>query len=444
MASQVTGNPGKAGRHPQLPEYREPQTATLDSVVTEQIAVDDQKAEEVIGGLLGPVPTTEIVIGGKNVGCILDTGSETSLISSSFFHEHLPGLEEQSGPVGSYIKLVGVADVEVPVEGYFRSKICLFGVELEAAFLIKRDHGPLSGRRRQFPVIIGCNILEKLPLSVAKLSPEANFVATVMSKGYQSKFQSVSGLQCDVYSSETPVLAPRFIHVLNSHLGGCDRLVGASALAPRSVEVSHCQLSGQREQLDSLLQVEPASAPDCASTANEVCDFTGRSGCSSAENMTTDSELLQFFRPTGESPSLSTKENIALEGKKSNASVAIASSALNTEDSWDRPSNQGGNTGCVDIVESVLCVKASSELAREVYISPDRTVASLNHLVADGLQKAGKPARSCVWNSSRADQSSRDTKDHVVYACDQGRGSYPDIFQTQLQRIHSGHGLLCK
>ena len=115
--------------------------------------------------------------------------------------------------------------------------------------------------------------------------------------------------------------------------------------------------------------------------------------------------------PRVESSSLNKKEDNSVERERSDASVATSSLALNTEDSQDCPDRQGVNAVGVDMFEPMLCVKASSELAGEADTFPDRTVASVNQLVADCLQKAGKPAKSCGWDM--AGQSTGDIIDHV-------------------------------
>ena len=62
------------------------------------------------------IPAADIEIGGVSVRCVLDTGAETSLIPASFYHEHLTGMVKGLQSVGTFIKIVGVNDLDVLIE----------------------------------------------------------------------------------------------------------------------------------------------------------------------------------------------------------------------------------------------------------------------------------------------------------------------------------------
>ena len=63
-------------------------------------------------------PTADIEIGGVPVRCVLDTGADTSLIPASFYHDHLTVMVKGLQSVGIFIKIVGVNDMDVLIEGY--------------------------------------------------------------------------------------------------------------------------------------------------------------------------------------------------------------------------------------------------------------------------------------------------------------------------------------
>ena len=115
---------------------------------------------ELFQKLVARSPTADIEIGGVPVRCVLDTGAETSLIPASFYHEHLTGMVKGLQSVGTFIKIAGVNDLDVLIEGYLDVPISIFGQTIMASFFVKSDSASIStGRRVESPVILGCNIL---------------------------------------------------------------------------------------------------------------------------------------------------------------------------------------------------------------------------------------------------------------------------------------------
>ena len=118
---------------------------------------------ELLEKLVTKSPTAEIEIGGVPVVCVLDTGAETSLIPSSFYYEHLTGLVKGLQSVGTFLKIVGVNDLDVPIEGYLDVPIIIFGQTLMASFFVKPDtESNSTSRRVKSPVILGCNVLRTI------------------------------------------------------------------------------------------------------------------------------------------------------------------------------------------------------------------------------------------------------------------------------------------
>ena len=85
-------------------------------------------------------PTAEIEICGVPVSCVLDTGAETSLIPSSFYHEHLTGVAKGLQSVGTFLKIVGVNDLDVLIEGYLHVPITIFWGDNYVQFLCEIRH----------------------------------------------------------------------------------------------------------------------------------------------------------------------------------------------------------------------------------------------------------------------------------------------------------------
>ena len=126
------------------------------------VAVQQMRcSKDLLDRLVCKSPTAEIEIAGISVGCVLDTGAETSLLPSSFYREHLSTMGIES--LGRFVKIVGVNDLEVPVDGYLDVPIKIFGKTMMASFFVKPDSVTGTvGRRPEHPVILGCNVLRAI------------------------------------------------------------------------------------------------------------------------------------------------------------------------------------------------------------------------------------------------------------------------------------------
>ena len=129
--------------------------------------------------VLANSPTCQIMICGVSVTCVLDTGAETSLMSSEFYRNNLLERAGQLGQVGKFIRLVGANNLEIPVEGYIEAPINVLGKDFSGIFIVTKDNAPClpSGRRDKFPILLGCNILRMLAPELrdnvdVKMSPD--------------------------------------------------------------------------------------------------------------------------------------------------------------------------------------------------------------------------------------------------------------------------------
>ncbi len=65
--------------------------------------------------------------------------------------------------VGTFLKIVGVNDLDVLIEGYLDVPITIFGQTIMASFFVKSDTlNDSVGRRVKSPVILGCNVLRAI------------------------------------------------------------------------------------------------------------------------------------------------------------------------------------------------------------------------------------------------------------------------------------------
>ena len=95
------------------------------------------------------------------LGCVLDTGAEASLIPSDVFHSQLKTQTGNVDQLGASMNIIGVTGTEIPVEGYVRARVKVEGREAVVGFLVVPQKS--SGKRHQeFPVLLGCNALRAL------------------------------------------------------------------------------------------------------------------------------------------------------------------------------------------------------------------------------------------------------------------------------------------
>ena len=119
--------------------------------------------------LIYPSPRGTMQIAGIQVGCVFDTGAETSVIPSSVFHSQL---EQKLG--GDAIKqmdclsmnVVGIGGL-VPIAGYVEVPVSFNGQTVSGSFLV--TGGCTS--RSDHPVVIGRNILRKLDCDLLEKFP---------------------------------------------------------------------------------------------------------------------------------------------------------------------------------------------------------------------------------------------------------------------------------
>ncbi|KAJ8042740.1 hypothetical protein HOLleu_09583 [Holothuria leucospilota] len=138
-------------------ECRDQGTQTIEGLASTEGQVQKDKAD-----LLSPSPSGVLQIAGIEVGCILDTGAEASLIPVEGFEKEL---ESVTGPLKRLtrrIHIVGYSGAEVQVEGYVRAPLTYLGTTADVGFLVSSSESKEGSRRTKFPVLLGCNELKAL------------------------------------------------------------------------------------------------------------------------------------------------------------------------------------------------------------------------------------------------------------------------------------------
>ena len=100
-------------------------------------------------------------VAGVQIGCVLDTGAEASIIPSDVFHSQLEAAVGEVSPFDSPVKIGGVGPTKVPVEGFVRIRILVKGQEATVGFLIVQRES-CGKRQRDFLILLGCNALRAL------------------------------------------------------------------------------------------------------------------------------------------------------------------------------------------------------------------------------------------------------------------------------------------
>ena len=77
---------------------------------------------------------------GVDVDCLMDTGSQVSLVSESFFKEHIQSATCNLMSAHNWLTIRAVDGLEVPYLGYFETDIVVSGVTVHnRAVLVVRE-----------------------------------------------------------------------------------------------------------------------------------------------------------------------------------------------------------------------------------------------------------------------------------------------------------------
>ena len=111
---------------------------------------------------VAPCPEIVMSIKGKPTRCLLDSGSEVTLINESCYKEHI---EHQLLPSAGSHNLFSLRGVEghVPLSKHFECDIEVGGQLVHSVgILVKKDKIPLvdsKGRKAKTPVLLGSNLI---------------------------------------------------------------------------------------------------------------------------------------------------------------------------------------------------------------------------------------------------------------------------------------------
>ena len=124
----------------------------------------NQPTQEILQKAVGKCPEKIVKIEGSSCRCLIDTGSEVSTLSESFFHDLLhskPALHD----VTKWLRVSGANHLDVPVVGYIQVTVEIEGEVIpEVGFLVVKDPTDEHSKRKKLhvPGILGSNIFSLL------------------------------------------------------------------------------------------------------------------------------------------------------------------------------------------------------------------------------------------------------------------------------------------
>ena len=119
--------------------------------------------------LIGSSPRIPILIDGKEVLALIDTGSQVTMISESTFNKLFGSMKEGLKSAERLLRVTAANGLEVPYVGYFEADVEVSGqVVKERGVLVKR-HQP--GEEEPESAILGMNVLQGLQRGTIPLPP---------------------------------------------------------------------------------------------------------------------------------------------------------------------------------------------------------------------------------------------------------------------------------
>lgn len=150
-------------------------------VRADAVCAGGSAAKELFQKVVGKRPVTHVGIGDANPLCLLDSGSESSLMSQSFFEKHVLGQDGVEFCEVKGIQVVGIGGKEgPPATTLVRAPIKIGEVLLPSAYFLLISGLPSN----ELSVLIGCNILHEMwskKVDIRSLGPEAEVWSRVLS-----------------------------------------------------------------------------------------------------------------------------------------------------------------------------------------------------------------------------------------------------------------------
>ena len=110
--------------------------------------------------IVGGVPVAKVTVAGQPVDCVLDTGSQVSFVTESFYQAILQPQGHLLHSARNWLSIRAADGLEIPYFGYFETTVCVAGVTVEDRAILVRDAG------HKLPAIFGMNVTSRNLLDV--------------------------------------------------------------------------------------------------------------------------------------------------------------------------------------------------------------------------------------------------------------------------------------
>ena len=114
---------------------------------------------------VGECPVVTVRLGGIEIPCLLDSGSEVSTITEEFFNEHFGPQGKTLLPTGDWLRLTAANGLEIPYVGYLELDVEALGVMIpRRGILVVKSPASQEARQRKkkIPGLLGMNIIAQL------------------------------------------------------------------------------------------------------------------------------------------------------------------------------------------------------------------------------------------------------------------------------------------
>ena len=127
--------------------------------------ISDEDKITILEKAVAPCPEIKITIKDKSPNSLLDSGSMVTLMTQSYFEEHLRNSISDKTPGSAeahqLFNLKGAGENQIPLSKYFSCDISIGGMKIpEVGILVKTDLQLTTskGVKTRLPVIVGCNL----------------------------------------------------------------------------------------------------------------------------------------------------------------------------------------------------------------------------------------------------------------------------------------------
>ena len=165
---------------------------------------------------IGPHPVIRATIGGVTIDCLLDSGSQVSLVEENFFKQHMQHRFPYAGDTCAWLTITAANGLDIPYVGVAEMDVEISGATIERRGIIVVRRPPTVVDGKRVPGLLGSNVLQHFPEFRSLLNKkETGFVRVAGRRDVMAPANS----HCAV-AATAPALGDAVIELLNSPLPG--------------------------------------------------------------------------------------------------------------------------------------------------------------------------------------------------------------------------------